>query len=662
MNHKCCKSYRIVLTCLLALAIWLSGGAQASAETVYYQEMSGQYGQTTARNMLALVNDFRTGSEAWYWNEENTQQIYASGLSPLKYDYNLEKVAMLRAVEIAVKFSHTRPNGQSWSTAYEECGYGFCYAKGENIAYGYTTYSSVFNAWREDNDPYSGQGHRRNMLSSKFGAIGIGHFYYNGYHYWVQEFSSGSQNETATTANDSAATVMVSTQEGQGTPYVLINNNSFADDALLGNASDQADANNDGMLSESELASVTTITGSFSSDVGLEYFTNLEVLDCSSGSLTSLDISNNTALTYLDCSANQLTTLDVSNVPALQEAVLYGEKILGRAMDEKVKSTICYQSESAILITDSDVEIVTGVENAPIIMYSAAAALDGKIGLVFNVKLPNPVKDNAGESYAIITRDGTQYRREMTDIVASGRIGAEGVYRIALYMPPACYADDVKIEFYQGTKRITLTGTSGTDYTNTGVTYSVKRYIDYIKANGSDGSKALVTAMEDYCGAAQIFFGYENGNTPILSGALGSVKQSDLQGYVSQRQGTIPDKVKGFNFTASFETDNAMKLYITFEDGKKPSGYQYFIDGEPATLYGSKTNGYYLRVRYVPAALLDQRHDFSVSDGTDTYTISCSILTYSYATAFKGEENIANLCKALYLYCKAAKTYFNIPY
>lgn len=50
--------------------------------------------------------------------------------------------------------------------------------------------STVFNLWKEDNDDYSGQGHRRNMLSSNFTSIGIAHVYYNGCHYWVQEFSS----------------------------------------------------------------------------------------------------------------------------------------------------------------------------------------------------------------------------------------------------------------------------------------------------------------------------------------------------------------------------------------------------------------------------------------------------------------------------------------
>ncbi|MAW21330.1 MAG: hypothetical protein CMD16_02900 [Flavobacteriales bacterium] len=54
---------------------------------------------------------------------------------------------------------------------------------------------------------------------------------------------------------------------------------------------------------------------------GIEDFTNLENLDCGYNQLTSLDVSNNTALNILYCRENQLTSLDVSNNTALN--VLY---------------------------------------------------------------------------------------------------------------------------------------------------------------------------------------------------------------------------------------------------------------------------------------------------------------------------------------------------
>ena len=172
-----------------------------------------KYCQTDARSMLDMINDFRTGSDAWYWNEDDTTKTTLTDLSELTYDYALEAAAMQRAAEIAVYYSHTRPNGSSCFTIYEETSaYIVTYYIGENIAAGYTSASAVFEGWQETNDNYSGQGHRRNMLSSYFGAVGIACVYYDGVYYWVQEFSYGNSGVAATTANDSTTTVTVNVE------------------------------------------------------------------------------------------------------------------------------------------------------------------------------------------------------------------------------------------------------------------------------------------------------------------------------------------------------------------------------------------------------------------------------------------------------------------
>lgn len=182
-----------------------------------YLPINVQYGQTEAREMLTLINQMRQGSDAWYWNESDTEKVVCSNLAPLQYDAGLEKVAMKRAEEIVVSFSHTRPSGESCFTAYDECGVFVTYA-GENIAYGYSSKESVFNAWAEEYYGYSGQGHRRNMLGSKYNAVGIGHVFYNGYHYWVQEFGYVSSVSTSA-ANDSAGIANVKLSDSSTISY-----------------------------------------------------------------------------------------------------------------------------------------------------------------------------------------------------------------------------------------------------------------------------------------------------------------------------------------------------------------------------------------------------------------------------------------------------------
>ena len=76
----------------------------------------------------------------------------------------------------------------------------------------------------------------------------------------------------------------------------------------------------DGILTEDEIAEVTKIDlwyKNVQSLQGIEFFTALEVLNCSNNQLTSLDVSKNTALKTLNCYDNQLTSLDVSKNTAL---------------------------------------------------------------------------------------------------------------------------------------------------------------------------------------------------------------------------------------------------------------------------------------------------------------------------------------------------------
>ena len=100
---------------------------------------------------------------------------------------------------------------------------------------------------------------------------------------------------------------------------IEINETNFPD-AIFRNWILQQYYGMDGKLTESEIKSVTTIAvyeKNISTLKGIELFTSLTFLNCSSNQLTSLDVSKNTALDWLSCSSNQLTTLDVSKNAAL---------------------------------------------------------------------------------------------------------------------------------------------------------------------------------------------------------------------------------------------------------------------------------------------------------------------------------------------------------
>lgn len=104
------------------------------------------------------------------------------GLSPVTLDATLSKAAQVRAKEIVNQFSHTRPNGSSFSTAITEQEFSFRGA-GENIAYGQETPQTVMNAWMNSD------GHRANILNANYTTIGVGYYQQNGINYWTQLFT-----------------------------------------------------------------------------------------------------------------------------------------------------------------------------------------------------------------------------------------------------------------------------------------------------------------------------------------------------------------------------------------------------------------------------------------------------------------------------------------
>ena len=127
---------------------------------------TGDDSSSVEKQVLNLVNAYR----AQY------------GLSALTWDStNLAPGAALRAQEISLVFSHTRPDGTSCFTAIRNPGY-----VGENIAAGQRTPEAVMNSWMNS------AGHRANILNPSFRKIGVGYFSTSsGYgSYWVQMFSS----------------------------------------------------------------------------------------------------------------------------------------------------------------------------------------------------------------------------------------------------------------------------------------------------------------------------------------------------------------------------------------------------------------------------------------------------------------------------------------
>ena len=112
-----------------------------------------------------------------------------------------------------------------------------------------------------------------------------------------------------------------------GTSGVSIDKENFPDDCFRSYIFSRIDSDKDKQLSDEEIGNVKSINingyltigcSGLESLKGIEYFTELERLDCSNNSISDLDIAGNQKLVYLDCSFNVLEKLDLSLNPNLE--------------------------------------------------------------------------------------------------------------------------------------------------------------------------------------------------------------------------------------------------------------------------------------------------------------------------------------------------------
>lgn len=113
--------------------------------------------------------------------ELTNQERAKHGLKPLALDTELSKVAREKSRDMQSKgyFSHTSPTYGSPFDMMKQFGITYRTA-GENIAMGQRTPEEVVNAWMNSD------GHRKNILSSSYTHIGVGHIAEG--NYWTQMF------------------------------------------------------------------------------------------------------------------------------------------------------------------------------------------------------------------------------------------------------------------------------------------------------------------------------------------------------------------------------------------------------------------------------------------------------------------------------------------
>ena len=106
-------------------------------------------------------------------------------------------------------------------------------------------------------------------------------------------------------------------------------------------------------LDVSNCTALTYLSCNINQLTSLDLNTALEYLYCGANQLTSLDLSNNTALRSLYCTDNQLTSLDVSNCTALTNLSCYDNQLTSLDLNTALKTFWCFENP----ITSLDVSM-----------------------------------------------------------------------------------------------------------------------------------------------------------------------------------------------------------------------------------------------------------------------------------------------------------------
>ncbi len=129
---------------------------------------------TTTASMLSAENIYRT----------------SHSLSAFTEDGGLDQIAVERAKDIAIYYSHLRPDSTDPTlTKATGASNGTKAYEAENIWCGGSSYNTVLENWKQSSS-VEGSVNDANLKSSTNTHVGIGHVIYNGQDYWVQVFAS----------------------------------------------------------------------------------------------------------------------------------------------------------------------------------------------------------------------------------------------------------------------------------------------------------------------------------------------------------------------------------------------------------------------------------------------------------------------------------------
>ena len=290
-------------------------------------------------------------------------------------------------------------------------------------------------------------------------------------------------------------------------------------------------------------------------------------------------------------------------------------------------------------------------------LYGHSITLDGSIGVNFYVELTDELLASETAEMIFTIPNGSKTDTQtllVKDVIADESnkvsIGSKTYYKFRCSISAKDMASEITAQLVDGESK-------GKEYT-----YSVKDYAEYILEHNEVEEYAnaapLVKAMLNYGAASQTYFGVDgtlaNDSLTETDKALGDVTIPETFKF-DEDNADLPEGVTFEGATLSLKSETTLSLYFK----GLPADTKFTCNDK--TVETAKNGDYVVaRIRGIKANELE--NDFTVEfvESSETYNVTYNVMTYCYNVLKDGtvDDNLQNVCKALYKYAQAAKTYF----
>jgi len=289
-------------------------------------------------------------------------------------------------------------------------------------------------------------------------------------------------------------------------------------------------------------------------------------------------------------------------------------------------------------------------------LYGHSITLDGGIGVNFYVELTDELLASENAEMVFTVPNGSKTDTQtllVKDVIADESnkvvIGSKTYYKFRCNVSAKDMASTITAQLVDGESK-------GKEYT-----YSVKDYAEYILEHNEVEEYAnaapLVKAMLNYGAASQSYFGIggtaANASLTDEEKALCEVSIDDVFKF-NVANVTLPEGVTFEGATLSLKSETTLSLYFK----GLPADTKFTCDGKTVE---TARNGDYVvaRIRGIKASELENNFTVKFGESSETYNVTYNVMTYCYNVLNDStvDDNLQNVCKALYKYAQAAKTY-----